>query len=519
MSDSTNKYSFKNKLGEYALFSSFAYKSEPDDIKELAMKLPTGYKMFLHSSELDETKAFNYSAVVFVNTDKKEILIANTGTRLKNLSHLAADLKSDFSLYLEQAPDKAESVYALNQMIIDNLEGNLGEYKFSYTGHSLGAALAEIGAADMAIKLTQKGYDLKDENGKNIISSTAFESPGTRRIIEKLYKEQLPDANINEDVDYTIYNNGENIINMNSPQVGVKHDLSKVVNLENKDPLENIYFKFLSNWFGDYFKFFNEVLEIIADLLGMNRNKNLTIFENISNHMVMEQLTEHVKNNSEIQNINIINEILLKPDAQSSNNITRSYIDYNSDLYNYISEIKKSNESITGNADHGDQNIVMYSSSGEELLKFSKDELNKAINDLVKISSIEYVVDQVISSSYPDRRCEIYGKLLTGCTAIVYDETFYNKLEQLKSDRFINNENPNIGDQCYVMSKFDGGEISPITFSEIELKKVQRTIRNIQSSELANSSQGRTTSANDINARGEKWYLTLESLSSPSRVR
>jgi hypothetical protein len=71
-------------------------------------------------------------------------------------------------LIAQKKPAKMNPAQILNDMILDSLGEQAKDYKFHYTGHSLGAAMAEMQAVDMDIKLQQKGLNKpgeKDYNG------------------------------------------------------------------------------------------------------------------------------------------------------------------------------------------------------------------------------------------------------------------------------------------------------------------------------------------------------------------
>ncbi len=74
----------------------------------------------------------------------------------------------------------------LNDMILNSLGDPAKDNKFHYIGHSLGAAMAEMQAADKDIKLMQKG--LKQEENHEQITTGTFQNPGTKVILKKYTK-------------------------------------------------------------------------------------------------------------------------------------------------------------------------------------------------------------------------------------------------------------------------------------------------------------------------------------------
>ncbi|MBP7190067.1 MAG: hypothetical protein KA998_02330 [Rickettsiaceae bacterium] len=227
-------------------------------------------------------------SVVVIDTTKKKVTVITSGTRMDHdIKTAISDVKDDFLLTIGEEPKKLAPLKALNDIIIDQLNGELFDYKFNYTGHSLGGALSDCAATDMAIKLQNRG-----ELTKNKISTATFDNPGayTRvvkqlesaykdrkeyeriehykavkkikhtkfldnasikkllRTEENIYREKINKLegiyeidNFRRLVDYKSFNNRPNAINTMDEQVGRKFT---IVHKDQKDP--NLFYTFIA---------------------------------------------------------------------------------------------------------------------------------------------------------------------------------------------------------------------------------------------------------------------------------
>ncbi|NRB10538.1 MAG: hypothetical protein HRU35_02840 [Rickettsiaceae bacterium] len=214
---------FKNQAKEDTLFTSFAYKQVDEDMatamQDIADNLPNNnYQLLLMTDHLFDTKKYSYRCAVFIDYENKKIVFANAGTRPKFDERGFHDLIDDGMLILRKQPFKVTQAAALNEMILDSLGDQAGEFEFHYTGHSLGAAVAEIAAVDMDIKLTERSKKQGKQFNKNQVSAVTFENPGTKPIVEKMYK-KAGLKNNTENLKFTTINNRNNIINTLNNQV------------------------------------------------------------------------------------------------------------------------------------------------------------------------------------------------------------------------------------------------------------------------------------------------------------
>lgn len=224
---------YKNTAKRDVVFAQFAYKEVTDipqspsldapltdSIKQNIDRIPAGFQLFFCSDAFGDTSEYQLRAAIFVNHHTREIIATTAGTRMGLSSKTIHDLRDDAYLAFEKEPPKMKSVKELNQIIVDSLGDELSQYKIHYTGHSLGAALSDMAAADMAIRCRKKGLT-KEARTMPEISTMTFENPGARKIIEKMYeKEGLDPASYRQDADYKGINNGRNFINRMADHAG-----------------------------------------------------------------------------------------------------------------------------------------------------------------------------------------------------------------------------------------------------------------------------------------------------------
>ena len=174
-------------------------------------------------------------SVIFLNEKTKEITIAIAGTRAdQGIGRLKADLRDDARLALGWIPRKMDAVQKINETLINDLKtngiDNISEYKFHYTGHSLGAVMADCAATDMTLRLQ---HEHKIDVGKDQISTVTFDNPGAKTVVKNIcadYKKKYPDAEIDIDkvkevANFKAINNRPNFINTLDKQVGDKFTL------------------------------------------------------------------------------------------------------------------------------------------------------------------------------------------------------------------------------------------------------------------------------------------------------
>jgi hypothetical protein len=182
-------------------------------------------ELVLFTDELlgnEAAHANHYRAALFVNNETKEIKVVTAGTRMEEGAEIQkSDLLDDTMLAAAQLPSKFRAAQALNEMIVENFGKELADYTIHYTGHSLGAALSDMAAADMALRM--RNADML-EKGK--VSSTTFDNPGVKEIVAKMLPKDFNASKLKEMVHFEAYNNRDNFINTMGSQMDEKYDIT-----------------------------------------------------------------------------------------------------------------------------------------------------------------------------------------------------------------------------------------------------------------------------------------------------
>ncbi|AIL64539.1 hypothetical protein NOVO_00645 [Rickettsiales bacterium Ac37b] len=178
-------------------FSSYSYAKNP------VVKLPE-WQIYKDSS--DYTYSENgYRGLSFVNHKTKEVVIASSGTSTgeHGIIDMVHDIRKDYEILSGRLPTSfynEELHFA--RMVIESLK-NYQDYKFSFTGHSYGAIVAEVSHFILSKELGIKSQ------------ATTFDSPGSAPLIKTI------DSTVQFPLkDITIYNGNPNIINTCNKQAG-----------------------------------------------------------------------------------------------------------------------------------------------------------------------------------------------------------------------------------------------------------------------------------------------------------
>jgi hypothetical protein len=205
------------------LFTKFAYQDnaiKQANLEEIAQQMGVSHKLFLFSDYLEDTKGGEYRCAVFVDHDKKQVVFANAGTRPGANNKGLHDFVADAALIAQIEPHKLMYARQLNTLVLDNLNDQVAEYEFHYTGHSLGAAMADMQAADMYLQMRNREIDITD----NQISTQTFDNPGAKPIVDKMFRAAGLDSSDSR-VKHKTVNNGKNFINTLNPQVGSIYEM------------------------------------------------------------------------------------------------------------------------------------------------------------------------------------------------------------------------------------------------------------------------------------------------------
>jgi len=176
----------------------------------------TGWEVLCNSVESSEyierdQTGYSYRAVALVNNHTKEIHIAAAGTDESN-KH---DILDDAVLSLGRVPYKIETAQNMISHVIAGLGGEdkAKDYKFSTSGHSLGAIISDLTAVD----LISRGFEVTE--------SVTFENPGSYAAVERAKKQNLFTKEISDSMEELakcckVYNAPPNFINKAGKQLG-----------------------------------------------------------------------------------------------------------------------------------------------------------------------------------------------------------------------------------------------------------------------------------------------------------
>lgn len=204
-----------------------------------------GGTVFLSEWDADTNKN-RLRATAVVNSESKEITYAIAGTRIsageQGRKEARADLLDDMRLLSGSLPKKVEGIKALNSQIIEYIKQDaaskqedctkaLSEYKFNFSGHSLGAALSDCAATNMYFQLKKEGIEPQNMQ----ISSTSFDNPGAKTAVQNMIKQHNKDnpgpkvklEDLRDNISFKAFNNSKNFINTMDQQVCQKYRIMK----------------------------------------------------------------------------------------------------------------------------------------------------------------------------------------------------------------------------------------------------------------------------------------------------
>jgi hypothetical protein len=149
---------------------------------------------------------YHYKAEAFINQETKQIVIANAGTKPKDYH----DLIDDAKLATGFLPSKITSMVSFINGL-ENIVGDLNNYEFHTTGHSLGAVLSDLCSVELGSR------------GLNVKKSLTYDSPGSKNAVEKYIKDNQYGKEIINNIDFEVHNVKPNFINTNKDQLGKVH--------------------------------------------------------------------------------------------------------------------------------------------------------------------------------------------------------------------------------------------------------------------------------------------------------
>jgi hypothetical protein len=200
---------------EYASMSDHVYSFNSQGTSESQSKLPEGWRVHIHSrnDHFDDSDSHyidndGFFAVAYVNDKKKKVVIAYRGTDLsfiekldvQSFHNLFHNLQADISLFFGAKSSTFSLAYEFFCYIATWAKSK--NYKLSLTGHSLGAALAEVMAIEQEV------------------DAVTFESPGALEFIRTEQIEKLRNLGSNA-FSIKSYVSEPNLVNTGKTHLGV----------------------------------------------------------------------------------------------------------------------------------------------------------------------------------------------------------------------------------------------------------------------------------------------------------
>ena len=282
-------------------YTKLAYERTNKDYEEFTAEGRKIDSYIMYSDELG-AEDHKYRAIVMIDDEAKKIVIANAGTRVsfsqndwlpnwKDLSSRAsADIADDARLLVGEEPLKISQAKKVNKKIIDLIgEDNIKNYEINFTGHSLGAAIANIQAAYFDVECQKRG--IKHKN----ISSNTFDNPGAGNYVRDIYKKN----ELKRKVKFHTFNNRANLINTNAPQAGKRY----IIQPSDQKPLDETetrlasFAKFINHIFSTFFKGvkigIKKFVSFVCTLLDVPKKFISKILKFISMGSISTQLKGH----------------------------------------------------------------------------------------------------------------------------------------------------------------------------------------------------------------------------------
>lgn len=122
----------------------------------------TGWKILCNSADYTDTNKYGYKAVAFINEQTKEVHVATAGTDPKNVNDLRDDIQG---VYRHGDISKIKPMKAFIDKVVNKV--GVKDYKYTTSGHSLGAVVSDLTAAEMVSR------------NLDFVESTTFDNPGS----------------------------------------------------------------------------------------------------------------------------------------------------------------------------------------------------------------------------------------------------------------------------------------------------------------------------------------------------
>ncbi|KJV91825.1 hypothetical protein [Rickettsia bellii] len=263
----------------------------------------SGWEVLATSVDDKNTNQYGYKAVAFINRNTKEIHISSSSTIITEKYDLIDDARITFG----RLPNKMLPVKAFVTKILEQVGGqeNVIDYKFSTSGHSLGAIVSDL----TGIEIHSRG--LKFEK------SVTFDNPGSKKVVENAIKNKDFSGEVVTSIEELakhceVYNAKHNFINTANPQLATKINIVAPPKL---DTTIDQSAKSAGIWgWTDYLTSkVGEVVNTCADYLGINK-----VVHAISNHRLVN-FADATSNQNTFEVIDwkkVNGQVMLKPDPK-----------------------------------------------------------------------------------------------------------------------------------------------------------------------------------------------------------
>lgn len=213
----------KNKIIRDILFIDQAYYLNDKTITQTSLD---GYELLMNTNDMGTDISNSYQALILINYAEKSIILANAGSRYAPVQSMLVDLFDSMRFALGCKPYNVDEIIKVNEMLLDSLGSEVENYKFHYTGHSLGGLIAQSGAVHMKMMLAKLGF-LKQSNQ---VTSVTFENPGAKSLIHDICKDYDYSLTTQEFNNFITFNNRKNFIN------NLKDSYGKIYNINPEYP-------------------------------------------------------------------------------------------------------------------------------------------------------------------------------------------------------------------------------------------------------------------------------------------
>jgi hypothetical protein len=225
------------------------------------------WKILSSSSEDAKTDQYGYKAVAFINHETKEIHITTAGTRPTDPNDLLDDAKITFGFI----PNKLEPMKEFVKGVVEKVGEEVKGYKFSTSGHSLGAVISDLTAGEILSR------------GLQFDKSTTFDTPGSKKVVENALKNNSFSGemkfSIDEIAEHCVeYNAKPNLINMATPHLAKEIYLAipnQQTEASSNDKIDEVEADQGLFGFANYlYKTFGKVTKTCSDVLGITTALN-----------------------------------------------------------------------------------------------------------------------------------------------------------------------------------------------------------------------------------------------------